>query len=310
MLVETVLLDLERQLDPAAPERCPGVEVLGYGEVSAVLGYAALPGQVLKRMSGFAGRAEAEHYGAVVERYLALLRDLDVAVVSSDVVVLAPAEKRHVAYVLQPHLDPQRLGSTLLRSRPLAGVLPLLEHVLATVRRVLEANATRSDGYEVAIDAQLSNWHWPEEEGARPQLLDVSTPFLRHGGELETGTALFLRAYPAPVRWWMRREQMVEKYIGDYFRFDRTVLDLLGNFLKEGAGEKLPEAVAFVRQWIARQPGAETLGRIDEERVRAYYARDAASLELSLRARRAARFLTSTVLRRRYDFVLPGPVAR
>jgi hypothetical protein len=44
--------------------------------------------------------------------------------------------------------------------------------------------------------------------------------------------------------------------------------------------------------------------------VRAYYARDASTLELSLRLRKLQRFLTTRLLRRRYDFVLPGRIAR
>jgi len=309
MLEEAGLLELERLLDPAAPERCPGVRVLGYGEVSAVLGWEALPGRVLKRMSGFRSRREVEDYAAVVERYIGLLVELGVAVVPTEIALVAPAPNRHVAYLLQPQLDSARLGNSLLRARPMAELRPLLERVLETVRHVLEANRARRDGREVAIDAQLSNWFWQGGDST-PVLIDVGTPFLRLHGALETGTELFLRAYPAPVRWWMRRDRSVEKYIADYFRFDRTVLDLLGNLLKEGAGDKLPAAVALVRDWLARQPDGDALGGIDEERARAYYARDAAALEVSLRARRAARFVRTALLRQRYDFVLPGRIAR
>jgi hypothetical protein len=311
MSVEAQLLDLERRLDPAAPERCAGVRVLGYGEVSAVLGDAALPGLVLKRMSGFPDRDEAEHYAAVVERYVGFLRQLEVAVLPTDIVPLAPAAARHVVYLVQPQLEAERLGNALLRARPLDDVLPLLEGVLETVRRVLDANPARDDGREVAIDAQLSNWHWPEgSDPRRAVLLDVGTPFMRLGGVLETGTDLFLRAYPAPMRWWMRRDHSIEKYIADYFHFDRTALDVLGNFIKEGVPEKLPAAASFVAAWIARQADASRLGNVDAAKARAYYARDAASLELSLRVRRLARFVRTSLLRSRYDFVLPGPISR
>jgi hypothetical protein len=311
MDVEAGLRDLERRLDPSAPERTPGVEILGYGEVSAVLGWDGVPGRVLKRMSGFRTRAEVEAYAAVVDRYVALLRDLDVPVVDTEVALVSPEPSRHVAYLLQPRLEPERLGHSLLRTRPVEEIFPLLDRVLGLVRRVLDANTSRTDAREVAIDAQLSNWHWPDQaDTPRPVLLDVGTPFLRRAGALETGTDLYLCAYPGPVRWWLRRDHAVEKYIADYFHFDRTVLDLLGNFIKERAADKLPAAVDFVNRWIAGQPEGERLGSVDEERARAYYSRDAASLELSLRARRAARFVRRSLLRRRYDFILPGPIER
>lgn len=46
------------------------------------------------------------------------------------------------------------------------------------------------------------------------------------------------------------------------------------------------------------------------EEVERYYRSDADLLALYLRLRRADRFLKTRVLRRPYDFVLPGPVAR
>lgn len=307
------LLDLERRLDPADPGRAgTGVELLAYGEVSGVLGCTDLPGRVLKRMSGFPSREHARAYADVVGRYVAALRDLGVPVVSTEIVPLESTPRRHVVYVVQPRLDGQRFGHSLLRSRRLDEIFPLLGQILELVRQVLDANARRADGREIAIDAQLSNWHWAAPAADQPRLgfVDVATPFMRKDGVLEMGVDLFLAAYPAPVRWWLRRTRAVERYIADYFRFDLAATDLIGNFIKEGAPEKIPGAAAFVREWIARQPDRDRLGHIDEKSAQAYYAKDAADLELSLRARRLSRFVTAKILRRRYDFILPGRIAR
>lgn len=306
------LLELERELDPANPTRGDGVEILGYGEVSAVLGLADLPGRVLKRMSGFPTRDEARAYASVVEHYLSILRDHDVPVVATELVRLEPAPGRHVVYLVQPRLDPDGLGNTWLRQAALEDLFPLLERVLGIVRRVLDANPGRRDGREVAIDAQLSNWHWPAGSGgpSLPTLIDVGTPFLRKAGVLEMGLDVFLRPYPAPARWWIRRTHAVERYLDAFFRFDTTVIDLIGNFFKEGAPEKIPGAIAFVNEWLARQPSFGTPQRIDEEAVRLYYANDASTLALSLRLRHLQRFVTTRLLRRRYDFLLPGRIVR
>jgi len=142
-------------------------------------------------------------------------------------------------------------------------------------------------------------------------LLDVGTPFMLVDGRLEIGTALFLRAYLAPVRWWLRRARAVERYIDDYFHLDLVVLDMLGNFYKEGAADRLPVARGFVDEWIRGHAGAVRLERaVDADAVRGYYAKDAATLETSLRARRLTRFVTTAVLRQRYDFILPGRIRR
>jgi hypothetical protein len=49
---------------------------------------------------------------------------------------------------------------------------------------------------------------------------------------------------------------------------------------------------------------------VTRDEVDRYYHDDAALLELYLRLRRADRFMQKRLLRRGYDFVLPGPVTR
>ena len=308
---DQTLLEIERRLDPSDPTRC-GVEVLGYGEVSAVLGSRELPGVVLKRMSGFPSHEAALAYAAVVERYVGILRDLDVEVAPTELIPLQPERGRHIVYVMQPRLDASRFGHALLRRLSAAALFPLIEQIAIAVRRVLDANAKRSDGREVGVDAQLSNWHWPDDSagGRRPLLIDVSTPFMRKDGVLEIGLDVFLCAYPRPMQWWVRRSGAIERYLEDYYHFEPTMVDLIGNFKKEGAADKIAAMIELVNDWIARQPQAERLGRIDAERVKAYYTNDAATLELSLRARRLSRFVNTKLLRRRYDFILPGRIDR
>lgn len=310
VLIAERLADLERHLDPAKPERGDtGIEILGYGEVSAVLGLVDVPDRVFKRMAGFRSRRDVQAYAGVVEQYISILRDLGVTVAATEIVPIEAAPRRHVAYVVQPRFDSARIGHVVLRSAGRESLELLLEGVFAAVHRVLAANGARRDGREIAVDAQLSNWYWPDLAVA-PVLIDVSTPFLRKDGKLEVGLDVFLRAYPAPARWWLRRTHAVERYIADYFDFVSVVTDLIGNFRKEAAAERVAEAVAFANRWIAAQPDGAALGCLDEATVQAYYARDAATLETSLRIRRLARFITATMLRRRYDFILPGPIRR
>jgi hypothetical protein len=173
---------------------------------------------------------------------------------------------------------------------------------------VLRANRAGQGGFEIAMDTQLSNWVFRGDD--RPQLLDVGSPLFRSGGRVEAESETIYRAFPQPLRWWLRRSRVVERYFSDYFDLRLVLLDLLGNFAKEGIGERIPEGVVAANDWVARQPEAAEVAPIAEAEVRRYYARDAASLELSLRVRRATRFATTRILRRRYDFVLPGRVRR
>ena len=87
-------------------------------------------------------------------------------------------------------------------------------------------------------------------------------------------------------------------------------LDLLGNFHKEGAPHLIDTGLDVVNEWLATAdiPGPRDPIRTTE--VADYYRRDAQILGLFLRARRADRAIRTKVLRQRYDFLLPGKVAR
>lgn len=305
-----ILSAFEAQLDPTRPEGGPfGCQVVGYGEVSAVLTLAALPGRVLKRMSGFPTAGEAAAYAAVVGRYLELLAGQEVPVASTERVQLAPEPDRHVVYLVQERLEEKQLGQVWLQRARDPELFELLGRVLETVARVLRANPLRDDGREASIDPQLSNWAWPGP-GAEPLLVDVGTPFLRCNGALETGAEIFLRAFPPGIRAFVRRARLVERYIADYFRLDRVILDVLGNFIKEGASHRLEAGIAFANDWLAGQPEAERFRPIQRRRVEAYYRDDARTLAWMLRVRRLQRFVRTRLLLRRYDFILPGRIRR
>jgi hypothetical protein len=303
------LAAFERVLDPACPTARPGVELLGWGEVSAVLGLPDLPGWVCKRMAGFRDEPAAERYLAVVRRYVETLAGDGVRVVDTRLVPLRIGSRRPVVYLLQPRLDPSRLGHQLLRTAPDEALGACLEAALDVVLRVHRANRARGDGRALGVDGQLSNWHYPD--AGEPALLDVGTPFMRLHGADELDVELFLAAVPPVARAWYRRQRAVERYLDDYFEPRRVLVDLLGNFHKEGRADRLPFAVARANRWLdAHAAELEDARPIAADAVSRYYQRDAAQLELFLRARRLDRWLRTRLLRQRYDFVLPGPIRR
>lgn len=283
------LLDaFEQRLDPRAPD----AKVLAYGEVSAALLIPGLEGRVAKRMAGFANMTMARSYVDLVARYIEILTSCGISVVPTETVVV-PRSGRPVVYLVQPMLAD--LGNDLLRSGvPLRG---LIEPVLDRVWALYERSGTP----EVAIDAQLSNWSFTGD----PVLLDVGTPFMRDGGGYLFDEEILLSAIPGVARWYYRRKGSIAEYMDDYFSPRLVAVDLLGNFIKEGAAARLPDGLSVANAWL----DGRGLEPIDGREVTAYYEQDAATLELFLRVRRIDRAFKSLV-RRDYDFVLPGPVKR
>ena len=304
-----VLLEAETRLDPARPTAAAGVEVLGFGEVSAALRLAVLPGLVCKRMSGFRDAEAVTRYEELVTEYLDSLTAAGVRPVATTVVPVRPAGRRPLAYLLQPELPARTFGHQRLATDSDSDLDGDVARVLAGVLRVHRASA--AGPVELAVDGQLSNWSFPPEAEGEPLLVDVGTPFMRRGGKHLFDTEIFLSAVPPVLRAYYRHRRMIEAYLDDYFVPRLVAVDLLGNLHKEGRPDRIPVALGRVNTWLREH--ADELGRprpVTVDEVDRYYRQDARLLALFLRLRRLDRFVRSTVLHGRYDFVLPGRVRR
>lgn len=301
---------LEAALDPTAPE-ATGMDVLAYGEISVALvapDCPALAGLVAKRMAGFGDESRAARYADLVAEYTARLGALGVPVVPTTVVPVRRPDRGPVVYLLQPLLPAESLGDSLLRTADDAALAEAVTAVLGRVGAVLAANM-RSPYDELAVDAQLSNW---SISATGPVLLDVGTPFIRRAGRHEFDAEILLSAVPPGIRSWYRRKGTANQYMDDYFAARLVAVDLLGNFVKEGAIDRLPTGLTAVNSWLAGAAAditGEFSGPVTTSEVSEYYRADAATLDLFLRVRRLDRWIRQR-LRQPYDFVLPGPVAR
>jgi hypothetical protein len=133
---------------------------------------------------------------------------------------------------------------------------------------------------------------------------------MRCHGVDDMGIELFLAPVPAPMRPLYRRARLVERYIDDYFDARTLLIDLLGNFHKEGRADRIDMVLEHVNRWLSG-PGADLHARsITRESVDRYYRKDARLLELFLRVRRLDRFVRTRLLRQRYNFILPGLIRR
>ncbi len=292
--MKEILQRLEAELDPAHPA---GVKILAYGEVSAALIVPGLEGKVAKRMSGFADHTMAAAYCELVDDYLAVLRSNGVRVVDTDIVLIDRPQRPPVVYLVQP--QEEDLGHRILHEATdgqLAAAIHAVTDRVWTLHR-------RTEPPEVALDAQLSNWSFTQPDD--PMLIDVGTPIMRRAGRQVMDPEILLSAIPPGLRSYYRRKGSVPQYWDDYFSPRLVAMDLLGNFIKEGAVARLPEGIVATNEWLE----AHDLRPIDRAEVDAYYKQDAATLELFLRVRRGDRAVRR-LFRRDYDFILPGKVQR
>ena len=329
--LQAVLDDTERRLDPATPESGGHVTVLAYGEISAALTTDELPGLVCKRMAGYPDEASVGAYLDLVDDYLGELGSAGISVVPTVSIPVHRPGRPPVVYLVQPRMDAQTLGHKKLHTTDDAGLATLIGQVLDSVARLSQHSAGRTDGDEVAVDGQLSNWSFaaggpaapagaaPEAPAgaapaapatpAQPVLVDVGTPFIRRHGKHRLDTRVVVSAAPPGIRALLLRF-VADSYQDDYFVPRTLALDLLGNFYKEGAPERIGTGLDVVNEWLAGADIPGSRDAITASEVSSYYRQDARLLGLFLQTRRADRAIRTKVLRQRYDFLLPGKVAR
>ncbi len=269
-----------------------GPEVLGYGEISSVLALrSGGSGAACKRLPPFPSEGAFEDYRSCFAAQLEAFEAGGIPVLATELHCVARPGKGPTVYCVQPLVETERLAPhRLARDRNGSGQ-ELFESVLDLALGYV--SPTRG------FDAQLANWAVLDGSLA---YLDVSTPFLRdEEGRERLDVDVFLASLPWALRGFVRRF-MLRGILDAYYSPRGVVLDLLGNLIKEGLGERLPELVPVT----ARRLGEP----VSVEEVRRHYARDARTWHLLQRLRRLDRAWQQHVRRRPYPFLLPGPVER
>ena len=294
LISQADLHTLEEQVDAALRSGADdGLGVLGYGEISLVLGWPpADPDVACKRLPVFPDRSRYEAYASAIEDYVHVLRDLGVDVVETEV---RSVDRRDgiAAYAVQPALPGETLGVNVL-----AGADPSVGHPMvgAVVDSVVAAV-----GPTVGLDSQISNWAWVDQ-GLR--YLDVTTPIMWTDGRARVDVDLLTRSLPWVLRGGVKR--FVVPGLLDRYRTLRLVLvDLCANLIKERLDPWMP---VFIDAIDAIGDTVEP--RITEEECRKYYRSDARLWEVMLRVRRLDRAWQLGVRRRPYAFLLPKQIER
>ncbi|MCC6997414.1 MAG: hypothetical protein IT370_22555 [Deltaproteobacteria bacterium] len=279
-----------------------GLCVLGHGEMSLVLGWpdggaALAPEVAAKRLPVFASVAAFERYAGTLRRYLAALEAAGVTPLPTQLQRVDRADGSCVGYCVQPALAADALlPRVLARATPAEGL-----RLLREVAELACATVTAA----VGLDAQLSNWALRDGQLC---YLDVTTPLLAHpDGSTELDPALFLAAYPAPLRAPIRRF-VLPGIVRRYHQRRSVLRDICANLVKERLQGWQPALLSVANAALAAvEPAAAPITAAEATRD---YARDARMWAVMLWLRRADRFWQRAIRRKSYPFLLPRAIAR
>lgn len=274
-----------------------GLDILGYGEITTVFRLRTSTGDfACKRFPVFRDPAAADSHRALVRRYVEALSASGLRVIESGFGAVPLEEGRQVLYLVQPILDPKRIGPELFRSLDVGAASERYVQILHALKGVVSER--------LAPDGQLSNWVFLDDGIS---YLDISTPFMRgeDGRELcnwEVLSSSVLGGLLRPL--WPYYRSKIPETVAFYYTLRGQALDFLGNLRKERLDHLIEPFLPIANEMLDLKP-ALTL-----EDVKKYYNDNADFYALLMRLFRVNRAFHRHVLRRTYPNFIPPHIAR
>jgi hypothetical protein len=303
---ENLLAQFEIGLDPQNLKDSPiSATIIGYGEISAIFQIEDHTDVAFKRMPLFSDRDAAEKYVQQYHEYCRLLAEAGLSLPDHQTYVIQPPDRPTAVYIAQKKLPSERFGHQLIHDLNGQEIQFLFESIVSEADKIWRFNRSAHPELELALDGQLSNWVWLENEH-RPSMvfIDTSTPLFRKNGIEQLDAELFLKSAPAFLRWILRLF-FLDDVLNRYYDRRLVYMDLAANLYKEQQPALIPLAVEIINTILS-----DSVKPLTEEEVARYYRQDKLIWTLYLAFRRLDRWFTTKLFRQRYEFILPGKIKR
>lgn len=307
MIPDTKILEqFERELNPQDLNASPvAAKIIGYGEISVIFELLDLPGIVYKRMPIFPNRHQAESYQDMYMKYCTFLAEARLQLPESDTCIVEIPGRATVLYIAQKKLPPERLGHTLIRHLDKPACLEVFEKVISELDKVWAFNCQHRSDLELAIDGQISNWVLPDETTQpQPYYIDTSTPLFRIDGAEQLDPEPLLTSTPGFLRWIIRL-WFLDDVMNRYYVPRLVYTDLAANLYKEQRPDLVADVTTLINRSLPDSEAPLTVSEVDK-----YYKEDKLIWSVFLRFRKIDRWLQTKLLRKRYEFILPGKILR
>lgn len=305
--IDTAFLKrFEQGLDPQQPEasRVPA-RILGFGEISSILAIEGQAGVAFKRLPIFTTVSEAETYAAMFHAYSRHLVAAGLTLPGQATAAVPSMGGGAALYIAQRQLPAEHFAHRLIHRTADEEIVSLVRAIVARIDRVWAFNAVRRPRLELALDGQLSNWARMAVGSAKTVVyIDTSTPLFRVAGREQLDPEKLLKSAPGPLRWILRRFFLAD-VMNRYYSHRDVLIDLIANLHKE----QRPELIAPITETV-NHCSTELDRPIETAAVDRYYRSDRLIWSLFLAFRRVDRWLAGHLWRRRYEFILPGPIKR
>ena len=305
MFSQELLYEFEKGLNPQKPadSKIPA-RIVGYGEISAIFEIEADNIHVYKRLPLFDSLSAAEHYRQMYLEYCRLLVKAGLFLPTHDTRIVAVLGRPAALYIAQKKLPDANFGHKLIHHLNDGSSLDLIEDAIREIAKIWNFNSANKPDIELAIDGQLSNWVRDSENNQRLCYIDTSTPLFCKQGVEQQNPELLLKSAPGFLRWIIRLF-FLQDVMTRYYIPRLVFMDLIANLHKEQKPELIEPAIELVNAKLPHDQAPLTKTKVDK-----YYREDKLIWIVFLGLRRLDRFFITRLLRKRYEFILPGKIKR
>lgn len=314
-----LLKELERTIDTVHPEkgRIP-IKVLGYGELSLVFEIINDPhNYAYKRLPVFDSHKQAKKHEKIFREYNRLLnKELNIDTPPFDVVWFENDEGKIIFYGVQEKLPSESVGNKVIHSVGKDEVGTLILLAMREMKKVWCFN--RDNKYlDIGFDGQISNFAISNYDPKNPKVdenskllyIDTVPPFYRKNGVEAMDVGLLAKSMPWFVRG-LLKAIFLQDIIDRYYDWRLVSIDLVANFFKEQLSELVPSLVTKVNKYFEEEASEFTMEPLSLEEVEKYYKSDKFIWVFYQRLRFFDRFIKIKLLRKKYDYYLPGKIER
>ena len=289
----------ERGLNPQHPERSDiPAQIVGYGEISSIFKIPPYNDWVFKRLPLFDTEEEATLYIDKYNKYTARLKEAGLQLPNDEAFLVK--SKRVVVYFAQEALEKSDLCQNKVHTFSTTEALKMIANIFREIKKVTDFNKNNTD-VALSIDGQISNWALVDK---KLLYFDTSTPLFKLKGIEQMNPELLLNSTPRAMRWLIRKF-FLQEVMDRYYDIRLIYIDLIANLHKEKKTDLIDKAIDLANDLL---PNDEV--KISRKEVDKYYQNDKFIWQLFLALRRIDRWLTNTLFRKQYEFILPGKIER
>jgi hypothetical protein len=279
--------------------------ILGFGEISSIFQIEGHKDIAFKRMPLFPDRHTADKYVNNYQEYCALLQKAGINLPEDETVIVEVPHRPVVLYIAQKMLPKNRFCHQLINTLDLSSTEQMIERIVESVNNIWDFNRNQAPKIRIAIDGQLSNWVWLKHDpGNLLYYIDTGTPLFQKNGVEQLDPELLLKSAPGFLRWIIRM-LFLKDVMTRYYNPALVFSDLAANLHKEQRPDLIPLSIRIINRYLP-----EDEKPLSMEGVTRYYQEDKLIWMMFLSFRRLDRFLSTKMLGRRYEFILPGKIAR